>query len=55
MAEPWVQEKRSRSKTFAFTEKLKVTLSCEQILQHERALLVQDQLFNYSLNYMYKT
>ena len=55
MAEPWVQEKRSRSKTFAFTEKLKVTLSCEQILQHERALLVQNQLFNYSLNYMYKT
>ncbi|WP_125707467.1 RNA-guided endonuclease InsQ/TnpB family protein [Lacticaseibacillus porcinae] len=55
MAEPWVQEKRSRSKTFAFTEKLKVTLSCTQILQHERALVVQDQLFNYSLNYMYKT
>ncbi|WP_125710574.1 RNA-guided endonuclease TnpB family protein [Lacticaseibacillus porcinae] len=55
MAESWVQEKRSRSKTFAFTEKLKVTLSCEQILQHERARAVQDQLFNYSLNYMYKT
>jgi putative transposase len=55
MAEPWVQEKRSRSKTVAFTEKLKVTLSYKQILQHERALLVQDQLFNYSLNYMYKT
>jgi putative transposase len=55
MAERWVQEKRSRSKTFAFTEKLKVTLSCEQILQHERALVIQNQLFNYSLNYMYKT
>ncbi|WP_125707357.1 RNA-guided endonuclease InsQ/TnpB family protein [Lacticaseibacillus porcinae] len=55
MAEPWVQEKRSRSKTFAFTEKFKVTLSSNQILQHECALLVQDQLFNYSLNYMYKT
>ncbi|WP_125708486.1 RNA-guided endonuclease InsQ/TnpB family protein [Lacticaseibacillus porcinae] len=55
MAEPWVQEKRSRSKTLAFTEKFKVTLSCEQIVQHEHALVVQDQLFNYSLNYMYKT
>ncbi|KRL39677.1 hypothetical protein [Lacticaseibacillus manihotivorans] len=55
MDEPWVQEKRSRSKTFAFTEKLKVTLSYQQILKQERSLLVQDKLFNYSLNYMYKT
>ena len=55
MAEPWIKEKRSRSSTFAFTEKLKVTLSSEQILQHLHALMVQDQLFNYALNYMYKT
>ena len=55
MAEPWVKQNRSRTATFAFTEKLKVTLSSEQILQHVHALMVQDQLFNYSLNYMYKT
>ena len=55
MAEPLVKEKRSRTATFAFTEKLKVTLSSEQILQHLHALMVQNQLFNYALNYMYKT
>ena len=55
MAELWVKERRSRSQTFAFTEKLKVTLSCGQNCQHVHALMVQDQLFNYSLKYMYKT
>lgn len=40
MAEPWVKQNRSRTATFAFTEKLKVTLSSEQILQHVHALMV---------------
>ncbi|MCI1986536.1 MAG: hypothetical protein LKJ48_08220, partial [Lactobacillus sp.] len=55
MAELWVKERRSRSQAFAFTEKLKVTLSGVQSRQHVHALMVQEQLFNYALKYLYKT
>ncbi|MCI1985911.1 MAG: zinc ribbon domain-containing protein [Lactobacillus sp.] len=55
MAELWVKERHSRSQTFAFTEKLQVTLSGVQSRQHVHALMVQEQLFNYALKYMYKT